>query len=306
MLASLTLIGAGLRLPNPEATGSVETSILSFQSAADFPGGDITSATLRIVFEGNIEWPNGDESSDFEGVLLVDPPAEAPDASTVRGFKIPAGSNIAIVVDRAEGLVRLELMGPALEFVVIPAADASVAAEGSGCDDDVCSRTAGGQRPIRLRTFDYSSLQIIFDIPESPMDFANQLSVDRLEFWDSQNLDGAIQISSGLQRGTLRFLATPDVHHEFQRGDIVSVVPSRVVMRSVEISATTITAQFSGVVADVRAQIGSSTYSLKPNFLEKLSRVPRVKFGIALITFLLGAGFSLKIRRRQRQAETAP
>lgn len=297
------MIGAGLRVPHPQVTGTIETSILSFSSSRDFSTDDLPNSRFALTFDGAITWPDGNAIQDFAGSLLIEAPKTRTGVSTIAGFTVPADSEVVITADRLERTVRIDVTGASLDFLIAPAAYSAASASGFGCENETCERQLVGNRPIRIQTSDGTSTQILLRDPSTRTGFANAISVDRLDFWDTHNIDGVVEQRSGLRSGSLRFLATPDLQREFQRGEIISVKPSRVVMRSVAVAVDSINAQFSGEVDDIQGAIGRSNYSLRPNLLEALSRVPFIKFSLAFITFLFGAGFTLKLQRAQTSGQ---
>lgn len=297
LIASLALIGSGIKVPRPQVTASAETTILSFSGASDFFVSDVSSSRLRLSFEGQLFWPDGSEVVVSNGTLLVDPGGDGIGMATVEGFRVPAEANVFVGVDEREGSVRFEVTGPSLSIAIAPPPGSTAIASGDGCDSSACTHGLDGRDPIRIHTVDNSGVQIVIDAPNLAVSFANLVSIDRLAFWGRENVGGAFEKRSGLQAGVLRFLATADTYREFQRGEIISVTPSSMILRSIDYSGSLVRAQFSGHVNDIRAEIGESSYSLRPNLLEMSARIPYIKFGIAFATFVFAAGFSLSNRR---------
>ena len=199
-----------------------------------------------------------------------------------------------IFLNLQDNLMRLEIVGPPVSLAVIPTPGSKVSVNDLACEDGYCEWSALDSAPIRLTTAVGSVLQLVLDLPSGTTGLASFIEVDQLRFWEARTVADGIQLQSGVRKGEIRFLATPDSSYVFLNGEVLQVEPEYLILRSITYASNRIDVQFSGKVKDIETQIGTSSASIKPNLLEALSRVPSVKIGIAIITFMFGAGYTLR------------
>lgn len=293
LVVGVSFICIGFKIPIAQVSGSVKSSILYFSNTKNFYTGDILGNKFGASFDGQITLSTGQEFSGEISVAATMKSAEDNEnATTIVGFEVPAGSNVLINIDPREGRLHLAFVGPSIAVELIPNPDSIISIAADECDQGLCNYIQSTQKSIHIMTNPNTALELAIDLPKSNFQLSNLISVGQLRFWNTEIIADVIQKRSGLESGFLRFLATSDTEYKFQVAEIISIVPKQLSLRSINISKKFLSAQFSGYVNDVRGEIGTSSYSLKPNWLETLVRIPQIKIAIGILSIILGAVFS--------------
>ena len=297
LLAGIVLIALGLRVPSPQLTGAVKSDIVFFSNQERFFIDDLVGRNLLLSFEGKFAFPTGEVLDPAFGFLSIAENERSLRASMIEGFEVPANTDVLLTADEREQRVTLRLIGSSLNLSVYPSEGAVINAEIQDCNALPCGLVPNASpRPFRVISHANSAVQISFDVSEMNASIANQIDVEEFRVHDFETVDGVVYKRSGLAGGRLQFRATPDVIRELHRGEMISIIPQKFRLRSLDKNGDEFTVQLSGSVKDVRGEIAESSYPMKPTLFEAWRRIPELQIVIGIASVLVGAGVGIPRR----------
>jgi hypothetical protein len=300
LLVGATLLLLGLRIPVSSISGFAESRFVSLALKQRIVTSDLTARNLGVSFVGDLRLPDGSVLPDQDVSLLIEDASALPDSfSSVPGFEVSENALIVATLARPEQRVQLRFSGAPIEFIILPGQGAHLEVDAADCHEaascvfavdttDALMVTARPEQPLILQ----------FDIPSHDAPLATRVLVSSISFWETDVQHGSVEKNSGLLGGRVRFIERPDAARDFDRGEIVTLEPSSLTIRDIQIEGGLLYTQFSGSVDSLTVDIGEEEHSLMPTWFDALSNNVYVRFLLGLMSLIVGVDIYLRASRR--------
>lgn len=294
LLAGLHLLLIGAKLPSAGVSGFAETDYLVIETENALSTADLMARNLGVLGLTSIELSRGEVLAGEDLTLFVSDNGNGGEVGTsLPAFEIGAGSNISLAVDREEGRLSVIVEAEELRLGLIPPEGTGVRIDSTECPAGTCDLVYQGPRPYYLNGGGSTPLEIYMDLEEKPRTLTDRVAVSAVRLWELEQLPGTVERRGAVKNGSLRFLEAPAQPNPLERGTVIDFDPASLVLRNLEVREESIYLHLSGRVEEVSVEIGDAGYSLMPTWFDSLSRSPRVRLGLGILTILLGGGLTL-------------
>ena len=295
LLVGVPLLLLSVDLPNAKVIGSMRTEYLRFKVSDEFYFNDLQTKNLSVSFRGSLVDLNTKAIEEAEVQLDVADSGNTVSDASISGFSLARDSIVELKIDRAGNRATFIFSGSALTLKIIPRDLKSIELYADDCPDfgECFPRYVVGT-PLIVQGQQGTPVSISFDLRERPALLANNASVAEIQFWEQLILSNKIQKQSGINSGVLQFLATPDIRHEAQPGEVLHLVPKYLRMQNLALEPGGVSVHFLGVAYSAHIEVANGQASLMPTLFETASRNPQIQFLLGALSIIFGAGFSFR------------